>query len=341
MSNSVPQVRSQKPMRSPFDEIRREEVLPSGEVIEFWSAREAMPHLGYANWQNFEKVVSKARSACRNAGHNVADHFIDASNLIPTGKGAMRPTADVQLTRFAMYLLAMNGDPDKSEIAAAQRYFVVQTRRAELELPPVTTLPAVVLTPPAAQPRPWAIRFRETFGDHYRHVHLNHPAGSFSVVTAGLMQMLMLEDQLIRHAMEVQSGDRPCISIGRTWSNWRKEQKLGDALGDSPLYLPDQGFEVPVYVYGSEERVQFDVWLHNIYLPQKLLPYLERKKEFKEVPQLPKDSVANNACLELTGRPATAIPAPRLRALEAAGGFVASPRPLLARHQATLPDAGA
>jgi hypothetical protein len=100
----------------------------------------------------------------------------------------------------------------------------------------------------------------------------------------------------------------------------RKERKKRDAIGESPIYLPDQGFEVPVLVYGSEERVEFDVWLHNIYLPTKLLAYLGRKKKFEEVPQLPKDTLANNTCMELTGRPAV-IPAARMLALTNVGGF--------------------
>jgi DNA-damage-inducible protein D len=84
-----------------------------------------MPHLGYARWENGENAVRKARSACRNAGHEVSDHFRDITKMIDIGKGGQRAASDVQMTRFGCYLVAMNGDPDKPEVAAAQQYFAV------------------------------------------------------------------------------------------------------------------------------------------------------------------------------------------------------------------------
>jgi DNA-damage-inducible protein D len=99
---------------------------------EFWFARDLMGLLGYTKWENFAKVIDKAKQSCYTAGHSVADHFPDVRKTIPMPKGAEKEIDDVMLTRYACYLIAQNGDPRKVAIAFAQTYFAVQTRRVEL-----------------------------------------------------------------------------------------------------------------------------------------------------------------------------------------------------------------
>lgn len=103
------------------------------EGVECWSARELQPLLGYAKWDNFiNNVVIKAKEACRSAGENISDHFPDVGKIINYGKGAEKEIDDMLLTRYACYLIAQNGDSRKPQIAFAQTYFAVQTRKAEV-----------------------------------------------------------------------------------------------------------------------------------------------------------------------------------------------------------------
>ena len=101
--------------------------------VEYWEARELQPLLGYqSSWQNFEKVIKKAMVSCEATGNLVEDHFNDTIKPIVGGKGAIQKTRDYYLSRLACYLIAMNGDPHKIQIAAAQHYFAVAARSNEM-----------------------------------------------------------------------------------------------------------------------------------------------------------------------------------------------------------------
>jgi len=100
--------------------------------LECWSARELQSILGYSKWDNFLKVIDKAKKSCEHAGALVSDHFADVGKMIELAKGAQREIEDIALTRYACYLIAQNGDANKSEVAFAQTYFAVQTRKQEI-----------------------------------------------------------------------------------------------------------------------------------------------------------------------------------------------------------------
>ena len=100
--------------------------------IEFWYARELMPILQYSNWQNFEKIIDKAKISCENSGISVFEHFIDVNKLSKRANNAEVEIKDYELTRYACYLIAQNGDSRKKVIALAQTYFAIQTRKQEI-----------------------------------------------------------------------------------------------------------------------------------------------------------------------------------------------------------------
>ena len=102
------------------------------EGVEFWFARDLQKLLGYSNWQNFSYIIEKAKISCATAKQNSQDHFTDISKMVDIGSGAKKEMLDIILTRYACYLVAQNGDSSKKEIAFAQSYFAVQTRKAEM-----------------------------------------------------------------------------------------------------------------------------------------------------------------------------------------------------------------
>ena len=122
-SRRVEQIKNQ------FDNVIQ---VTEEEQIEYWYARDLMRLLGYSRWENFEKAIGRAVESCETAQIDVLDHFREVTKLIVAGKGAKRSVKDYMLTRYACYLIAMNGDTSKEEIAFAQSYFAVQTRKQEL-----------------------------------------------------------------------------------------------------------------------------------------------------------------------------------------------------------------
>lgn len=103
-----------------------------GTDVEYWLARELMLLLGYERWENFEKAIERSMESCETSGITVANHFREVTKMVQLGSGAKRNVRDYMLTRYACYLIAQNGDPKKEEIAFAQSYFAVQTRKQEL-----------------------------------------------------------------------------------------------------------------------------------------------------------------------------------------------------------------
>ncbi len=114
-------------LRSSFEDHANEK-----DGVEFWFARDLQILLDYEEWRNFVNVIEKAKIACKNSGQSVEDHFVDTNKKVKIGSEAEREIDDIMLTRYACYLIAQNGDPRKEQIAFAQSYFAVQTRKQEI-----------------------------------------------------------------------------------------------------------------------------------------------------------------------------------------------------------------
>lgn len=109
-----------------------EEFAHTDDGVEYWFARDLQELLGYSKWENFKNAIEKAKTACQQSGHLVEDHFPDVRKMVDIGSSTQREIEDIALTRYACYLIAQNGDPKKPEIAFAQTYFAIQTRKQEL-----------------------------------------------------------------------------------------------------------------------------------------------------------------------------------------------------------------
>ena len=117
-----------QPQASPFDALRQ--VRPDGS--EFWSSRDLADAMTYDQWRNFASAIARARVSLANQGYEVEDHIAGASKMVQIGSGSQRAVDDFHLTRFGAYLVVMNGDPRKPEVAAAQAYFAEDAREAEV-----------------------------------------------------------------------------------------------------------------------------------------------------------------------------------------------------------------
>jgi hypothetical protein len=139
------------PAKSPFDSLLRVDGSK-----EYWLARELMPLLGYKRWERVPDVINRAMAACENSGNSVSEQFFEEARRI--NKGAGRPQQDYRLSRYACYLVAMNGDPRKTEIAQAQSYFAIKTKEAETQQ----------LAPPKSQAEMLIIYAQEFFAHDQR-----------------------------------------------------------------------------------------------------------------------------------------------------------------------------
>ena len=109
-----------------------EEAVFDYQGVECWSARELQGLLNYTEWRNFENVINKAKDSCKTVKQDINNHFVDVNKMVQIGSGAEKSIPDILLTRYACYLIAQNGDPKKEEIAFAQSYFAIQTRKQEI-----------------------------------------------------------------------------------------------------------------------------------------------------------------------------------------------------------------
>jgi hypothetical protein len=177
--------------------------------------------------------------------------------------------------------------------------------------------------------RPWSVRLSRSIQEHRLHIVQNFAPASFSIYTACVGEILMIEDELIRHLIPLKQGDLPDGSIGKRWPKHCREQGLGQEYGFAPLEMPhiDLGdgrpLIVQVMVNDSAKRWRFDQWLNETYLPLHMPEYFKNKwKAFK----LPAASAADNASKRLTGRPA-AITEEERRAIASAGGIITAETP--------------
>lgn len=253
---------------SPFDSIMKTEA-----GRHYWSARDLQKLLGYREWRNFEKTIKKAMIACKNVKQNPDDHFVGVNNMIHAGKGARREVSDYHLSRYGCYLTAMNGDPDKPEIANAQTYFAEKTREAELasKLPLLNSL--------------WEERL-ELF-----HKHTKIPDGYWCIF--GMVAAYCRSDEF-RNVHLVENA-LPDGSVGKHWCEFLREQGYDTStLKKYPHRFPDKRGVQMANIYPNELLGTFWTWFNVTYLKENYPTYLKNRLASGEPLQLRSSDRDNN-----------------------------------------------
>ncbi len=184
--------------------------------------------------------------------------------------------------------------------------------------------------------RSWSERITPAFEAHKRHIVMNCPDGAWSILTATLGEVLLTEDELLRHCLPIEHHNLPDGSMGKLYSAHRQAKAWARRCYLAPLVLPKwrksdgADFTVEVAVYDAEERRHFESWLHKVYFPQHLHCYLERKFSQREY-GLTSASAADNSSRRITGRRA-ALPAYTLREIDRAGGYISASNAALGRQ---------
>ncbi|MFI6639990.1 phage antirepressor KilAC domain-containing protein [Streptomyces sp. NPDC050504] len=230
---------------SPFDRLKQ--TSPDGH--EYWSARELQAAMGYDRWERFTDAMDRAIAAAMNTGVEPLDHFRGAAKITNNARGQQRRIPDFHLTRFAAYLIAMNGDPRKAEIASAQTYFAVQTRKAETAVTP----PAL---PDMATPQGRMAVARLLLESTEREVELTS-------------RVAELEPKALAHDtfMTAQAGDRLVRQAAKELG-WRESDLRGFLLDERLIYRRQRtcgGWEYDFYAahrehFTSVEKVVEHTW---------------------------------------------------------------------------------
>jgi|SRR6266567_1570417 len=254
-------------LESPFEKIKH--IGDKGN--EYWIAREVMPHLEYRKWERFADAIERAMISCKMASNVPSDHFTEVGNVIIAGKGARLIQKDYHLTRYACYLIAMNGDPRKDTIAKAQAYFAAQTRYAE-----VVQKQEIQYTPFFNNLwRDRAILFMKNtkLPDEYWciFIEIGHVCW-----------------QLELHDIRLKEGSVPDISVGRLWcAHVRGLDYDMSLIRHYPHHYPDHRGIVIANIYPNEWHGEFLTWFKKNYLKEPFKKYLRTHME--ENGELPPD----------------------------------------------------
>lgn len=248
---------------SPFDAIRR---VDNGR--EYWSARDLQKLLGYREWRKFEDAIERAMIACKNSLQEPSYHFVPIAKKVSLGSKAERDVSDYRLTRYGCYMTAMNGDPRKQQVSAAQTYFAVKTREAETAKP--------------VQRHP---RFNNMWEERriLFHRETKIPAGFWCIfeMVAGYC-----DGDEYRNVMLVEHAT-PDISVGKHWCQYLRTQGYDPSTFPKyPHHYPDKRGVQLAYIYPNDLLGLYWTWFHGIYLEESYPLYLRGRLVLDEPLQI-------------------------------------------------------